>query len=60
MPPHRLAKLIELVGMSANHSDRFKEQLRDQRRKLRIRQVYPGSEAAQGGDGAGEEACVIL
>ena len=52
LPPHRLAKLIELVGMSANHSDRFKEALVTQRRRLKILQVLPMA--------GGDDSCVIL
>ena len=54
LPPHRLAKLIELVGMSANHSDRFKEALVAQRRRLKILQVLPSA------GGGGDDSCVIL
>ena len=56
LPPHRCAKLIGVVGMSTNHADRFKEQLRDQRRRLKIHQVMPNG----GQVDAAEEACVIL
>ena len=41
LPPHRLAKLIELVNFSSNHADRFKEYVRDERRRRGIGQVMP-------------------
>lgn len=36
LPPKRFAKLVHGVGMSANHCDRLKEALADQRKKLGI------------------------
>ena len=58
LPPHRLEKMCELVGLDnrPNHADRFKEQIRDQRKRLGVRQVMP-----KGHNGAsGDEGCVIL
>lgn len=54
LPPARLAKLIEVVGMSENHADRFKEQIHNQRRQRGI------GRAPTTGDTAVEDSCVIL
>lgn len=52
MPPHRIEKLMELVEMSPNHADRFKERLALQRKKYKLLQALPADKS--------EEACVIL
>ena len=56
LPPHRLAKLVEVVGFSANHGDRFREQISYQRRKRRMGQA--GGNMQEGA--AEDESCVIL
>ena len=53
LPPMRREMLIERVGMSANHADRFKEQLRVQRQAAGIPDPSRGS-------ASGDEECVIL
>ena len=55
LPPHRLEKMVEFVGMSTNHGDRFKEQLREQRRRYGMHQVMP-----KGANEAADEGCVIM
>ena len=52
LPTYRLNKLVEIVGMSTNHADRFKEALRVQRRQLHVQQLMPSADAG--------DSCVIL
>ena len=53
LPPDRFETLVELVGMLPNHADRFREQLREQCRKQKVRQAGVGAHEA-------DEGCVIL
>lgn len=59
LPDHRLAKLVELVGMTANHVDRFREQLHLQRRSQGLTaSAQPRTSVAA--DGGADEHCSIL